>query len=177
MKESVLGLKKDTPAREASVLRSSRSAHFAWRSATWFGLLLLLVGVADMALVWYPLRPGNPSWEFGAVDLSFSTLPVFTIGFAALLAATIALGRLRMAMLLGVVSILVALICMGGYLLFLSDVPIALRNSPPEILVGVKKAIFRNTIFGGLFSFAYLAAGIATLRHTRAAKREGAHGS
>jgi hypothetical protein len=170
MTGSVLGL-KDAPVRE-SALRSARSAHFAWRSASWFGALLMLVGLADMALVWYPLRPGNPSWEFGAVDLSFSTLPVLTIGFAALLAATVALGRLRFAMLLGVISILIALVCMGGYLLFLSDVPLALRNSPPEILFGVKKAIFRNSIFGVLFSGAYLAAGIATLRHARAARRE-----
>lgn len=171
MSGSVLGLKNDAPARESAV-RSGRSTHFAWRSASWFGMLLMLVGLADMALVWYPLRPGNPSWEFGAVDLSFSTLPVFTIGFAALLAATVALGRLRFAMFLAFVSIMVALVCMGGYLLFLSDVPLAIRNSPPEILVGVKKSIFRNTIFGAFFSMAFLAAGIATFRHARAARRE-----
>jgi len=176
MKGPVVGLSKDVPVRETSG-RSSRGAHFGWRVTSWFGLLLLLVGLADMALVWYPLRPGNPSWEFGAVDLSFSTLPVVTIGFAALLSASVALGRRRFAMFLGVASILVALVCIGGYLLFLSDVPLAIRNSPPEILTGVKKAVFRNTVFGVLFATAYMAAGIATLRHTRAAKREGTYGS
>ena len=177
MKGSVLGLRQDTGSREAVVARSGRSASFAWRVASWFGVLLLIIGVADMALVWYPLRPGNPSWEFGAVDLSFSTLPVFTIGFGTYVAATLALGRMRWALFLGIVSILVALVCMGGYLLFLSDVPLALRNSPPEILTGVKKAIFRNTVFAVTFATAYLLAGIAIIRHSRVVKREGSHGS
>ena len=177
MTGSVLGLRKDATAREGAGARSGRNTHFAWRAASWFGWLLLIVGVMDMALVWYPLRPGNPSWEFGAVDLSFSTLPVFTIGFGTVLAATLALGRRRLATFLGLISILVALVCIGGYLLFLSDVPLALRNSPPQVLTGVKKAILRNSVFGVTFATAYLAAGIAILRHTRAAKREGTYGS
>lgn len=177
MKGSVLGLRKDATTREGTVARSGRSVHFAWRAASWFGLLILIVGAADMALVWYPLRPGNPSWEFGAVDLSFSTLPLFTIGFGTFLAATLALGRPRFAMFLAVISILVGLVCVGGYLLFLSDVPLALRNSPPQVMTGVKKAIFRNSVFGVTFATAYFAAGIAVLRHIRAAKREGTHAS
>lgn len=143
----------------------------------WFGLVFLVIGVADIALVWYPLRPGNPSWEFGAVDLSFSSLPILTIGVGAMLASALGAGDLRRAAVFGVMSLLLGLLCALGYLVFLSDVPLALRNSPAEVLVGVKKAIFRNTLFGVTFATAYITVGIATLRHTRAVKREGSHAS
>ena len=172
MQGPVVGLKKDVVAREG-VSRVPRSSSIAWRIAGWFGLLFFVIGLADMALVWYPLRPGNPAWEFGAVDLTFSSLPVVTIGFAGLLASALALGRTRFGVALALIALLVALGCVGGYLLFLSDVPLALRNSPAEVIPGIRKAIFRNSVFAVCFTTAYLAAGIATLRHVRATKREG----
>ena len=151
----------------------ARSSAYAWRPLGWFGLLFLLIGIADMALVWYPLRPGNPSWEFGAVDLSFSTLPILTIGLAAARSSALARGRRGQAAAYAVFALLLAVVCMGGYLLFLSDVPMALRNSPPEVLIGVKKALFRNTIFGVAFTTTFLAVGIAVLRHLKASRKDG----
>ena len=162
------------PATEEG-LRPRTSTSFAWRPVGWFGLLFLVVGIADMALVWYPLRPGNPTWEFGAVDLSFSTLPLLTIGLGAALAAALARGNRTSALLLALFSLLLATVCIGGYLLFLSDVPLALRNSPPELLTGVKKAIFRNTVFGITFPIAFLAVGIAVLRHLKGVRKDGAN--
>lgn len=155
--------------------RVSSSPGFAWRPLGWFGLLFLIVGMADMVLVWYPLRMGNPSWEFGAIDLSFSTLPLLTIGLAAALASALARSRRKTAGSLAILTFLLGLVCIGGYLVFLSDVPLALRNSPPELLQGVKKAIFRNTVFGVTFSTAYLAVGIAVLRHLKASRKDGTY--
>ena len=173
MKDSLLGLGgSGSPAKETRI-RSTRGETFAWRAATWFGLLFTVISLADMAMVWYPLRPGNPTWEFGVIDLSFSSLPVLTLGMATLLVASLALGRNKLAAFLAVVALLGALFCIGGYLLFLSDVPLALRNSPPEFRTGVKKAIFRTTVFGVSFTTAYLVAGIATLRHLRRTKKDG----
>lgn len=169
MSRLVVGVGKRPPAEESLRVRSTS---FAWRPLGWFGLLFLVVGLADMALVWYPLRPGNPSWEFGAVDLSFSTLPLLTIGLGATLASALARGSRRIAMLIAVFCLFLALVCAGGYLLLLSDVPLALRNSPPELLTGVKKAIFRNTVFAFAFTTTYLTVGIAVLRHL---KKDGAN--
>lgn len=166
MKDPVLGLRSETPARDVS-RGSTRAGAYGWRLAAWFGLLFVIIGLVDMALVWYPLRPGNPSWEFGAIDLAFSTLPVLTIGFAALAAGTVALNRRRTAWLLAVAALFGGLACIGAYLIFLTDVPLALRNSPAEVLTGVKKAIARNTVFGVAFSVAYLGAGIGLIRHLR----------
>src|SRR5688500_14816844 len=74
----------------------SRTREYALRPAGWFGLLFLVIGIGDMALVWYPLRPGNPTWEFGAIQLSFSTLPVLTIGLGACMIAALAGGNRRL---------------------------------------------------------------------------------
>ena len=172
-KGSVLGLGSSASTPRDGRVRSGRSETFAWRAASWFGLLFLLIGLADMALVWYPLRPGNPTWEFGAIDLSFSSLPVLSVGFATSLAASAALGRTKMLWMLALLGLLVGLFCIGGYLLFLTDVPLALRNAPAEVLTGIKKSVMRTTIFGVGFATAYLAAGIVTLRHLRSIKREG----
>ena len=170
----VVGVGK-RPQSEEGLRSGKSSAAFAWRPLGWFGLLFLIVGLADMALVWYPLRPGNPSWEFGAVDLSFSTLPLLTIGLAAALASALARGKRRTAMLYALFSLLLALVCLGGYMLFLSDVPLALRNSPPELLTGVKKAILRNTVFAVTFTTAYAAVAIAVLRQLKALTKDGPH--
>ena len=171
-KGSVLGLGGNPAPRDVRA-RSGRSETFAWRAAGWFGLLFLFIGLADMALVWYPLRSGNPTWEFGAIDLSFSSLPVLSVGFAVLLAASAALGRTRVLWVLALLGVLIALFCVGAYLLYLTDVPLALRNAPAEVLTGVKKSVVRTTIFGVGFATAYMAAAIATLRHLRSVKREG----
>ena len=170
----VVGLKGQR-SQEGS--RGRGSAAYAWRPLGWFGLLFVIVGFADMALVWYPLRPGNPSWEFGAVDLSFSTLPLITIGVGAGMAAALARGRTGIAAAYAVLCLLIGMVCIGGYLLLLSDVPLALRNSPLELLTGVKKAIARNTVFGVAFTTAYFGAGIAVLRHLRASSKDGQNGS
>ena len=177
MTAQVLGVGGSRPRSEEGSRSRSNIPGYAWKPVGWFGLLFLIIGVADMALVWYPLRPGNPSWEFGAIDLSFSTLPLLTIGLGASLAAAIGRGRARMAMFYAILSVLMGLVCLGGYLIFLSDVPLALRNSPPEVLTGVKKAIFRNTVFGVAFTSAFIGTGVAVLRNLKAFKKDGPHGS
>jgi hypothetical protein len=128
-----------------------------------------------MALVIYPLRFGNPTWEFGVVDLAFSSLPVVTIGLAAMLVSAIALRRTTLVRILAIVALFAGLACVMGYSIFLLDVPLALRNSPAEAQIGIKKAIFRNSVFGVCFATAYLSAGVASLRHLRAVKRDGSY--
>ena len=164
---AVLGL-KGAPMRDST---RAASAPYAWRVTAWFAALFIIVSLADMALVWYPLRPGNPAWEFGAIDLMFSSLPVLTIGYAAALGSAFALGWNTRALLLGAIGVLLGLGFFGAYLIFLTDVPLALRNSPDQVIPGVKKAIFRNSVFGICFPLAYLASGIGAIRQVRRVRR------
>jgi hypothetical protein len=139
----------------------------AWRAVGWFGLLLTLVALTDMLLVMFPVRQGDPTWEFGVVDALFSGLPLLTVSLGALVASGLALRRRWLIRLMGTVAIVLGVVWLGAYVLFLTDVPIALANAPEAVLPGVKKAIVRNTVFGVLFAAGYLAAGVAALRELK----------
>lgn len=143
-----------------------------WRAVGWFGSLLAFVGLADILLVWYPLGLGNPAWEFGAVDQTFSGLPLMTMGLAAMLGSALALGSRWRILAIAVVLLLVAVALLGAYALYLLNVPMALRMSPVEVAVGVKKAIVKTTIMAVSFPGAYIVASISALRATRRGGRD-----
>ena len=65
----------------------------AWKWVGWIGLLLMVVGLSDFLLAWYPTKFGSPEWEFATVAQTFSGLPLVSIGVAGLLGSALALGR------------------------------------------------------------------------------------
>jgi hypothetical protein len=169
---SILAPHERTAASGRATASTQPPSERAWRAVGWFGLLLAFVGLADILLVWYPLGLGNPAWEFGAVDQTFSGLPLLTMGLAALLGSALALGvRWRIRVVAGVL-LLLALALLSAYVLYLLNVPMALRMAPPEVAIGVKKAIVKTTIMAVAFPGAYLVASISALR---AIRRGGTH--
>jgi hypothetical protein len=149
--------------------RSSRNVvsdvPVAWRWAGRFSLVLLLAGLGDWAIAMVPFRLGTLEWEFGTITAIFAGLPLVTLGFAGVLAAAIARGAHWQIVATAVTIILFSLIYVAALVVFLLDVPIALRTVQGVALLGIKKAITKNVFFGVLFSVAYLWAGIAALRH------------
>ena len=141
----------------------------AWRWIGWFGLLLAAMGLGDFAIAWYPLNLGSPEWEFGTIAASFAGLPLVTMGFAGLLGSALARGRKGMVVGLGWGLGLFGVMVITALLLFLLDVPIALRAAPNEtVLLGLKKAIAKTTMLGVGFSVGYLVAAVGAVRHIRA---------
>jgi hypothetical protein len=133
----------------------------------WFGALLAFVGFADVLLVWYPLGLGNPGWEFGAVDQTFSALPLLSMGLAGMLAAAVASGSRWRVRMLATAMILLGVTLLSAYLaLYLLNVPIALQMVPPEVAIGVKKAVVKTSIMAAAFPGAYLVAAFVALRLT-----------
>jgi len=138
----------------------------AWRLLGWFGLLLAVVGFVDVALQWYPASFRSPEWEFGTVGSSLATLPLLTIGLMSLLASFLAradrAGMVTMAVVFAILFVLVV----GAYLLFLSDVPLALKASDKTpMVVAVKKSIIRATVMAVGFGVGYLAAAVVSFRY------------
>lgn len=160
---------------ESKVLRPGGSppqtlrpdSELAWRWLGWLGVLLTVVGAGDLALAWYPPGFGRPAWEFATIAASFSGLPLVTMGLAALLGSAAARGIRWMVRLVSWLCIVAGLLVLAAFVLFLTDVPIALRGSPAEVMVGVKKAIAKTSLLGVSFGSAYLVAGFAGLRHAR----------
>jgi hypothetical protein len=46
------------------------------------GAALTIVGLVELALLWYPLRLGNVAWEFGTLSTTLDELPLTVLGVA-----------------------------------------------------------------------------------------------
>ena len=138
----------------------------AWRLLAWMGFLLAVVGLVDVALQWYPASFKSPEWEFGTVAGTMAALPLLTIGLMSLLAAFLAradrAGVVAMAISFAVMFVFV----LGAFLLFLSDVPLALKaSSATPMVITIKKSIIRTVIMAIGFGAAYLVAVVVSFRY------------
>jgi hypothetical protein len=123
----------------------------AWRWIGWFGLVLAIVGLWDFALAWYPTNWGAPEWEFGTVTASYSGLPLPTMGLIAMMASALARGVRWQVVLMSVGLLAFAVALLLGFLLFLTDVPVALRAVEGVPLLGIKKAVAKTTVLALAF--------------------------
>jgi hypothetical protein len=132
-----------------------------------FSCVLVAAGLGDTVLAFIPANFGVPEWEFGTVASSFSALPLITMGFAGLLASAVGMGKRVRALIVAWAVILLAVAMLALFLIFLSDVPLALGQVEGEVRVGIKKAIVKTAWLGMIFGLAYLIAGIGALRYLR----------
>ena len=138
----------------------------AWRLLGWFGLLLALVGFLDVALQWYPTSFKSPEWEFGTITNSFSTLPLLSIGLMLMLASYLTRAERAGVVAMAIVLSLLLVLIVGAFLLFLSDVPLALNASNQAVVVlTMKKSIVRTSVMGLGFGAAYLVAVVVSCRY------------
>lgn len=118
-----------------------------WQVLLTVGLLFVVVGGADVALVWYPARFGVPEFEFASVAASLNSLPVVTMGVALLVAASSKLALRKTAWLALVVIVLLGLLVLVGGVLFGLTVPLALQAEvEPTILTGIKKQVAKGVV-------------------------------
>jgi hypothetical protein len=138
----------------------------AWRLLGWFGLLLAVVGFMDVALQWYPTSFKSAEWEFGTVTGSFATLPLLSIGLMSMLASYLARAERGGVVAMAIVFSVLLVLIVGAFLLFLSDVPLALRASAqtPAVLT-MKKSIIRTSVMAIGFGTAYLVAVVVSFRY------------
>jgi len=139
----------------------------AWRAVAWFGGALALIGWAEMALFLYPWGMGSREWEFGVTAQMLGSLPLPTIGMAALLGAAFAIGSRRGLLTVGVLLGLFAVVIWGLLVLHWLVVPIALK-APAAAQVTIRQTIGRATVSGVGFGLLYLGgAVISVARVTR----------
>lgn len=139
----------------------------AWRWIGWLGLALLVVGVGDTLLAFVPFRLGNSEWEFGTVAATFAGLPLVTMGFAASLGAATALGSRWAIVTLSWMVLVWGTLVVAGLLLFMTDVPLALRTVAGDAQIGIRKAVAKTVMLGVVFGGVYFITGVGSLRRLR----------
>ena len=141
-----------------------------WTYLMALGIAVAAVGWADLALLWYPLNFGNEGWEFGIISTTFEGLPLGTVGLA--LFAVGGLGRnLRIPLrVLAVVFTLIAISLLCIYVIYLLDVPLALRNVQAELLPALKKGMAKTTLAALTYTAFYSWSAWYLWRKTRAHK-------
>lgn len=132
-----------------------RDSSRSWLVLGWIGLVFLVVGGFDFLLLWLPLDLGNAEWEFATVTQSFNGLPILLLGFALLTVAAEASDR-RWWQLIGLGGSMVMLLwILVGAVLWGLNVSIALGTVPPEIEVGIRRAVAKTAVQSLAYTLAF----------------------
>src|SRR5574341_375596 len=143
--------------QEPTKPRLSPAPDFGWLLLGWIGLVFCGVGGLDLLLTWYPMQFGNAEWEFGTVSATLDGLPLFTMGLALLIGSSVARGQRWLVQTLAIVLVVMAVLVLAAAVLYVTNVPIALRAvSQPVIQTGLKKAIVKAAGQSVLYPLAYL---------------------
>jgi hypothetical protein len=136
----------------------------AYRVVGWLGLLLTLAGGGDFLIALYPLRLGTPEWEFATVATVFAGLPLLTMGLTGLWIASLGLGIRWLLRASGGLLLFVAFILLVAWVVFLTNVPLALKATAGDARIGIVKAVIKTSWLGILMMAAYTAAGVFVLK-------------
>jgi hypothetical protein len=131
---------------------SSAGQLTAWRILGWLGLTFFIMSLIDMALGWYPTRFGTPGWEFGTISATVAGLAIPCLSLYLMLCSAIALERPTVAKATGIVMVVLALLLPALGILYLTNVPLALRATATNDLAhfGIKKSLLKSlTLFTG----------------------------
>lgn len=126
-------------------IEHSLAADQGWELLGWIGIAFALIGAVDLTLAVFPTRFGAAEWEFGTISAVLNGLPLPTLGLMFVLAAGIAQhSRWRVA-LVCVASILLVLALIGAAFLYVTIVPLALRDvTNPVVRLGLMKSVAKS---------------------------------
>lgn len=133
-------------AEESGALRVRDGERVAHRLLGWLGGAFLLVGLVDLALLWYPLDFGNAAWEFATLGRTLDSVPMAGLGLGLVaFAALKSPGRLGLTVrVLGAAFVLtaVAFVLIGA--LLATAVPEVVRQTSAESMLGLNRAVLRH---------------------------------
>lgn len=138
-----------------------------WTVIGGLGLAVAVIGWTDLALLWYPLNFGSPEWEFGTISAHLDGMPLATVGFGLALVGVLNRGWRIPARTLAVVSFLISAALFAVFLIYLLDIPIALRGVRVELQPIIKKGIVKATVFAVTYMALYGWLGWYVWRNTR----------
>ena len=165
MREPVVAPKAvDTQKQKA---RFQPDLPLAWVFVLVVGGGLALVGVIDVGLLFTHARWASLDWEFGTVSAMIDGMPLITIGCGAMAAATVARGWHVGRKLLAPVFVLITLGVLASLVVFLLDVPPALKAMDPLMRPLVMKVILKTGTMGATYVVVYSLLAALTWRRRR----------
>jgi hypothetical protein len=132
----------------------------------WTGFALVLAALSDYALALYPFGLGSAEWEMATIGAIVQGLPLLSVGLAALWMCGGGTGRRWLLRIVGGGLIACSVVLFGSLLLFLTDVPAALRATRDLSRLGIYKLVARTLFLGCLFGLAYVVAGVLAVRQS-----------
>jgi hypothetical protein len=133
------------------------------------GGVLLIVGLLDLGLAFYPPMFGNANWEFGTVGSSLNSLPVPMLGLALLLGAAVARGWVLGMRVWAIIGIVLAVLVLAAAALWALNLPLAFRSvQEPVARLGLKKSVAKTVAQAILYPVAFLWIGWQGMRHAGA---------
>jgi len=146
---------------------------FGWFLLGAVGIAFSVVGLLDLALVWYPPDFGNPEFEFGSVTSAFNNMPIVALGLTMWVGSAAARGQRVSVRIAGTLIMLVALLIVVGGVLYLTDVPLALQsNVEPLVMTGIKKSILKTLVQAVVYPLVLSYVAVRSWRHTFAPQPE-----
>lgn len=134
------------------------------------GVALAVVGLTDVALLWYPARWASIEWEFGTISSTFDALPLATIGLCTVAMAAVARGYRWSARIAALALLVVCLALVAMAVVFWLDVPLALRAVAAPLKPALKRAIVKTGSISACYIALYAVFGVWVLRRSTSAK-------
>ena len=146
---------------EARTVDADERLDGAWRLVQAIGFALLVMGAVDILLAWAPWNFGNADWEFGTASATLNSMPVPAMGVALLAAGSIARRSVLLTALAASWSVIVVLgLCAVG-LLYLLDVPLAMRaaasvSAQTDMRIAIAKALMAFGAYTSVHAYVIL---------------------
>ena len=110
------------------------------------GAALVLVGMVELGLLWYPAGFGYAAWEFGTLSQTFDAIPTTGLGLALLAYAFVRRPNAQRS-LVRTTSMLFAALALAlllAGLLFARAVPSVFAEAPAQALEALRRSIIRT---------------------------------
>jgi hypothetical protein len=131
----------------------------AWSALRILGVVFIVAGGIDLALLWYPARFGLAEFEFATISSFVAGLPVLTTGLVVLAVVAVGTGNRGLQLVIGLAAAGILALLAVLVVLFALTVPVALaaRITDPAIRIGVRKSIVKTTVQFMAYGLGYLA--------------------
>jgi PAS domain S-box-containing protein len=126
-----------------------------WTATACVGAALTVVGWADLALLWFPLRFGRPEWEFATIGAHFDHMALGTAGVLLLALGIAHRGWWAPAQALAMASQLIAIGLVAVYAVFIVAAPQAWHNVAPQLEPTIGRAMRKVSVFAVGYAAAY----------------------